>query len=180
VHGLVAFFFACYGGGTPQFEDFARRGRVPAQIAPRPFIAALPQALLGHPAGGALAVIAHVERAWGYSFMWPGAGRQSAVFKSTIHELLAGRRVGHAMEPFGRRYAELSTDLTGEMNDRRARRPRPEADTLEEDEALSGMWTANNDARSYVVLGDPAIRLAAPTGLMQPEHLESIGAQRDA
>lgn len=168
VHGLIAFFFACYGGGTPQFEDFERRGQAPAQIAPRPFIAALPQALLGHPAGGALAVIAHVERAWGYSFMWPGAGRQSAVFESTIHELLAGRRVGHAMECFGRRYGELSTDLTAEMNDRMARRPRPEADTLEEDEGLSGLWTANNDARSYIVLGDPAVRLAAPTGPVQP------------
>jgi hypothetical protein len=64
------------------------------------------------------------------------------------------------MEFFGVRYAELSSDLTEEIKDRKARRPRPEAETVEEDEALSSMWTANNDARSYVVLGDPAVRLA--------------------
>lgn len=168
IHGLIAFFFACYSGGTPQLEDFARGSRAPAQIAPRAFIASLPQALLGHSSGGALAIIAHVERAWSYSFMWPGSGRQSEVFESTIRELLAGCRVGHAMEFFGIRHAELSSDLIEEIKDRKARRPRPSLDTLAADEALSGMWTANNDARNYIVLGDPAVRLMPTADLKQP------------
>jgi len=163
LEGLIAFFFACYSGGTPQIDDFSHLGLVSqTEIAPFPFVAALPRRMLGHPKGGALAVIGHVERAWSYSFMWSRAGKQLAVFEAAISELVNGRRVGSAMEFFNMRYSELSTDLTEELKDRKFRRARPEFETVSEDEALAEMWTANNDARSYVVLGDPAVRLAAP------------------
>jgi hypothetical protein len=162
--GLIAFFFACFGGGTPKLDDFAHlMGDQQGALAPHAFVAGLPKRLLGHP-NGALAVIGHVERAWSYSFMWEGAGEQLAAFQSALSALLNGKRVGFAMESFNSRYAELSSDLSSELEDRRYRRPRPETDTLAEDEALAGVWTANNDARSYAVLGDPAVRLAVKPG----------------
>lgn len=160
LQGLIALFFACFGLGTPQMDDFAHLvARPQALIAPHPFVAALPKRLLGYPQG-ALAVVGHVERAWSYSFLWGRAGEQFAAFQGTMGALLNGQRIGFAMESFNSRYAELSSDLSAELEDRKHRPPRPETQTLSEDEALAGMWTANNDARSYVVLGDPAVRLA--------------------
>ena len=162
VDGLIAFFFACYGAGTPKTDDFSHKlPGAPKDIASFPFVASLPKKLLGHPKGGALAVIAHVERAWSCSFIWRRSGEQLATFESSIKKLLNGKRVGFAMEDFNVRYAELSTDLTAELEDRKARsQPRPPLAALAEDDSLAGMWTANNDARSYVVLGDPAVSFA--------------------
>src|SRR6185369_3560701 len=68
VHGMVHFLFACYGGGCPQLDSFNRLSDSPKTIASKPMMARLPQALLAHPQGGALAVLAHVDRAWAYSF----------------------------------------------------------------------------------------------------------------
>ncbi len=153
LHGLISFHFACYGAGTPQLDDFSHSGNERKKIASQSFIARLPQRLISHPQGSALAAIGHVERAWTYSFKWGRAGAQTKVFENTFERLMAGYPVGSALKYFPERYAEISTSLTPVLADIKF------GANVDNDE-LAGMWTANNDARSYVIIGDPAVRLA--------------------
>ena len=151
LQGLIAFHFACYGAGTPELDDFAHNNpRIPRQIAPKPFIAKLPRKLL---AQGALAVVGHVERAWGYSFYWNRIGSQLQTFESTLYEVMEGKPIGRALEFFNTRYAALATELSTEIEE-----INKYGKQLDE-QLLAGSWTAHNDARSYVILGDPAVRL---------------------
>ena len=152
---LIAFLFACYGAGTPQLDDFPGLDRSqPRSLANAPFVGALPKALLSHEAGAALAVVGHVDRAWTYSFDWPGVGSQTAIFEDTLLRLLDGYPIGYAMEMFNERHAELAVDLNeseGLVGT---------ADQLTAYE-VAGLWTAKNDSRNYTLLGDPAVRLVS-------------------
>jgi hypothetical protein len=153
VHGLVAFFFACFGAGTPQRDTFVHiHNEPPPELAPEPFVSALPKRLLSHPEGGALAVIGHIDRAWGYSFM-SGGEAQLLPFQNALGRILLGQPVGYAMKDFNEKYAALSANLASLLegvgyDDK----PIFEA-------SLARVWTERNDAQNYVVLGDPAAAL---------------------
>ncbi len=167
VDGLIAFCFACYGAGTPRWDELgsgssgsagsagtAGRAGGQRQLAPASFVGRLPQRLLSHPGGGALAVVGHVDRAWGFSLAWTGAAEpQIAVFESAVRRLLAGEPVGWAMELFNQRYAEIASDLVAE-------REALDYGKAVDETLLADLWIASRDARNYTIVGDPAVRLA--------------------
>lgn len=157
--GLIAFNFACYSAGTPQFNEFTHRQNEISEIADRAFVASLPQRLLSHPNGSALAVIGHVDRAWTSSFILNKID-QTEVFKSTLKELIIGNPIGLAFEKrFSHRHAEISVSLGKALADITAGRKVGYNQHDINPEDLVSLWTANNDARNYIILGDPAVKL---------------------
>ncbi len=168
--GMIAFLFACYGAGTPRLDELAHL-IWPDQpqrrfIAPRDFLAGLPRRLLSLPRGGALAVVGHIDRAWSASFLWGGAGAQLTAFRDCFTRLLGGRAdvsaglkgsypLGYAMEVFNNRYAEIASELNEELIQIR------DFFKIPRHSELAYLWTASNDARNYIILGDPAVRLVS-------------------
>jgi hypothetical protein len=118
---------------------------------------------------GALAAIGHVERAWGYSFLSPSAGAQTGVFEGTLLQLFSGDPVGWTTENLNMKYADLAAELTSILEE------------LDYDPNyinpydLAAKWTAHNDSRSYVVIGDPAVRLPIAMPDESPAERPSLG-----
>jgi hypothetical protein len=153
LHGTIAFHFACFGAGTPLYDQFANLpGAPPRQLADAPFVARLPQRLLSHKAGGALAVIGHVDRAWSYSFQTSSAGNQIGPFRETIQRLFRGQSVGRAIREFRDRYATLCVYAMCVQQ-------KMEAGEHIDAEAYAEILTECEDAQNYIILGDPAVSL---------------------
>jgi hypothetical protein len=147
--GLVVVAFGCFSAGTPREDSFPSEvGGVPA-LAPEPFVARLPQRLL---AAGALAFIGHVDRALDFSFLWEGIGSDVSPFESTLHEVLAGHPIGHALDHFNARDLALGGLLSTLLTRRRKGH-------LGDPNRIASCWLARNDAHGYVLFGDPYARI---------------------
>lgn len=178
--GMIAVFFACFGAGIPPLSDFYHlRDKLPGEVlnlAPRPFFSALPRQMLCHPNGGALAVVGHVERNFAAAFRTPGVtgnqGRDLLAFQQMLSLLARGYPVGAALEDMNTRSASRSVALTNALFPvlHQGLVAPPE---LERE--ISNLWTSSQDARNYIILGDPAVTLPlAEPGAEAPERT-SIG-----
>jgi hypothetical protein len=148
--GLIAFLFACHSAGTPKVNNFP--DGAPDVIASQPFVSSLAQRLLVR---GAMAVIGHVERVWQCSFLWRDTGFQSQPFVESVRRILNGGPLGWSLEPINQRFADVAASLCALMDE-------AELGGTVDKASLDEMRTACRDARNYVVVGDPAVRLPVP------------------
>ncbi|MEM9554428.1 MAG: hypothetical protein AAGC60_09225 [Acidobacteriota bacterium] len=159
LEGQIVVLVGCFTAGTPRGDSYAApeaaesfgdeatqgvRALGEGAVLDPPFVAALPRRLL---AAGALGVIGHVDTAFEHGFRWPEGEPQIGAFRELAEALLDGRRTGLAMEAFGQRALHLGQQLL-------------EATIGRGDRAVDEIyrWIAYHDARSYVLLGDPAAR----------------------
>ena len=156
LHGMVHFLFDCYGLGWPRYDTYNSKPNV--EISPAPMMARLPQTLLGRE-NGALAVLGHIDRAWSYSYEADGQPQDQS-FRDVLTKLMNGYRLGSATDQFNLRWAALSIPLSDTLQKMQTRRGL--------DQQAAQQWIARDDARNYILHGDPAIKLRVDTKEMPP------------
>jgi hypothetical protein len=116
VRGMIAFFFACYGAGTPRYDEYYKQR---------------------------------------YKTRGESIAQHVAVFESALDRLLKGYPLGEAMDFFNIRYIALSSEIATALE--------PSFGPHSTDaRQLVELWTTTNDARGYIIVGDPAVRLTLP------------------
>ncbi len=83
---------------------------------------------------------------------------------------MRGLPVGYAMQDFGLKFADLAIALAGEIDadHERERNAAHDAD-------ITMLWTGHNDVRSFVILGDPAVRLPVKPPILHKEFHHEPG-----
>lgn len=172
--GGVWFFFACFSAGTPArstylpwLQQLQRTSpglaRVLASLPheeQRPFIAAQPQAALANPEGP-LAVIGHVDLAWSYGFNDEGVGMPSRFFE-VLRSLAERHRAGVALHNLLRFASAAGNELALLYKQESVALAAGHPSPVHEVERASA-WMRRQDLAGYMLLGDPAVRLAQGT-----------------
>jgi hypothetical protein len=156
LQGTMGFLFACYSGACPaQNSYYFNSDGSRVAVAPAAFITRLPQALLSH---GMLAVIAHVDLAFPYAFLDTSGTPQPQAVRTPLELLMRGKRSGLAADALSIMWSARSSQLA------LAQTQAPPASTgstavATVSPAIAQMTIARDDARNYIVLGDPATQL---------------------
>lgn len=160
--GAIGFIFACYSGACPTESNYyLNPDGTPVKVAPQPMVARLPQALLSR---GMLAVIAHIDMAFPYAFQDVVGTPQMQAVRSPLELLMAGKRTGLAADALTSLWSARSAQLGLAQG---PTSPAPAtggslpaaAPASSTSKALAQMTIARDDARNYIVLGDPATQL---------------------
>jgi hypothetical protein len=175
--GGLWFNVACFGAATPsrsafhawltQLHGAGAYGQHPHTVlehlpkpGERPFLAALPQALLANPRGP-LAVIGHSDLTWTISFADVDDlthSREERIL-SALEVLANGSRAGVAHSVLMEFYRSINDTLMSVYQ------ARADASLYRAPEPMTpkshGLWwMLRNDLRGYLLLGDPAARLS--------------------
>jgi hypothetical protein len=163
---------ACFAAGTAETSDYRhwldtlrQAGHAGTEIEhvldtlahERPFVAAVPKAVLADPRGP-LAFVGHVDLVWAYSFfdLDDRPRRRPGRLVGVIQALLNRHRAGVAVRKLMQFFAEVNTELTI-LQDAQAHAGQPLDD---HERARRGhLWMLRQDLAGYILLGDPAVRL---------------------
>lgn len=156
ISGMIAFLLEDFSGATDMSDKslyLIGQTEPSHQAHERPFVARLPRRLLGHPRGGALAILARCGRSWLYSddsspkhLNW-----LRMALEDYILSLTQGFPIGYAHKNLAHTSYEFFLSSPSLFEGSRI------PPTQQEQFALS--WAIGSDARNFMILGDPAVRL---------------------
>lgn len=168
LEGSVFFQFACFGYGTPKESVYNRwLGKEPKLNTKQDFVAALPKKLIAHPRGP-IGFIGHVDLAWIHGFDDPKNPDLPAAqgdpwnnrikpFLKALEVLLDKRRpTGRSMIEMSKRLAQMS-DLFATRSTLLENNEIPRTSQFRNRMTLD--FITRNDAKNYMIFGDPAARL---------------------
>ena len=189
---------ACYGAGTPSDSSYrpwldrlapqrssgtglsAVLSGLP-QAGERPFVAALPQAVLAS-RDGPLGFVGHIDLAWTYSFADLDRGAQAvprpARFVSALRAALRGDRLGLCTRELMRAVGQAQTELLS-LQLKSALLGQAGSPARASTTRAGSLWMLRQDLLGYVLLGDPAARLPVARGGLAASPVESPADGRD-
>jgi hypothetical protein len=106
-----------------------------------------------------LAILGHVDMAFPYAFRNTSGTPQTQAVRNPLELVMRGQRVGLAADTLSLLWSSRSAQLSLTLGSSSATGATPGSQAAPNNDAILQMILARDDARNYILLGDPAARL---------------------